>query len=91
MLRLCSATYQILHSSQRVVGIVQRVGQLVDAVVGLTVAVEAKAHCHAASRQEAGRVSSQQRKVLQPEPHLAQKASFPLEHKIKRPVKQQTG
>lgn len=43
-------TYQTLHTRQRVVGVVQRVGQLVDAIVGLAVAIEADAHCNAAKR-----------------------------------------
>lgn len=47
---LCTVTYQTLHTRQRVVGVVQRVGQLVDAIVGLAVAVEADAHCNAAKR-----------------------------------------
>lgn len=47
---LSRVTYQTLHTRQRVVGVVQRVGQLVDAIVGLTVAVEADAHCNAAKR-----------------------------------------
>lgn len=47
---LSRVTYQTLHTRQRVVGVVQRVGQLVDAIVGLAVAVEADAHCNAAKR-----------------------------------------
>lgn len=50
---MCSGllvTYQTLHTRQRVVGVVQRVGQLVDAIVGLAVAIEADTHCNAAKR-----------------------------------------
>ncbi len=43
-------TYQTVHSSQCVIGIVQGVGQLVHAVIGLTVAIETHTHCDAAER-----------------------------------------
>lgn len=45
-------TYQAVHAAQRVVGVVQRVRQLVDAVVGLAVAVETHAHGHAAGETQ---------------------------------------
>lgn len=43
-------TYQAVHAAQRVVGVVQGVGQLVHAVVGLAVAIETHTHCDAAER-----------------------------------------
>lgn len=38
--RVTSFTHQVLHAAQRAVGTVERVGQLVHAVVGLAVAIE---------------------------------------------------
>lgn len=43
-------THQTVHTAQRVIGVVQGVGQLVDTVVGLAVAIETHAHCNAAER-----------------------------------------
>lgn len=48
--RWCS-TYQAVHTAQRVIGVVQGVGQLVHAVIGLTVAIETHTHRDAAERR----------------------------------------
>lgn len=53
-----ASTYQAVHTTHCVIGVVQRVGQLVYAVIGLTVAVETHTHCDAAERGETeGQVS----------------------------------
>lgn len=44
-------TYQTVHAAQCVIGIVEGVGQLVHAVVGLAVAIETHTHCDAAERR----------------------------------------
>lgn len=44
-------TYQTVHTTQRMIGVVQGVGQLVHAVIGLTVAIETHTHCDAAERR----------------------------------------
>lgn len=46
----CVCTYQAVHSTQGVVGVVEGVGQLVHAIVGLAVAVETHAHRDAVER-----------------------------------------
>lgn len=46
----CLFTHQAVHSTQAVVGVVEGVGQLVHAIIGLTVAVETHAHRDAVGR-----------------------------------------
>lgn len=43
-------TNQTVHAAQRVIGIVNRVGQLVDSIVGLTVAIETHTHSNTEKR-----------------------------------------
>lgn len=47
-------TYQTVNTTKCVIGIVQRIGQLVHTVVGLTVAIETYTHCDAAERRDTG-------------------------------------
>lgn len=51
---LYSATYQSVDSRQRVIGIVQGVRQLVDAIVGLAIAVETDADRGAVDKAQVG-------------------------------------
>ena len=48
MLGALCFTYQTVHTAQRMIGVVQGVGQLVHAVIGLAVAIETHTHCNAA-------------------------------------------
>lgn len=60
-------TYQTVHAVQCVIGIVQGVGQLVHAVIGLTVAIETHTHCDAAQRRgTGGQVSTAQQQHCLP-------------------------
>lgn len=47
-----SFTHQVLHAAQRAVGAVERVGQLVHAVVGLAVAIETHSDSRTARKDE---------------------------------------
>lgn len=47
-----SSTHQVLHAAQRAVGAVERVGQLVHAVVGLAVAIETHSDSRTARKDE---------------------------------------
>lgn len=47
-------TYQTVNTTKCVIGIVQRIGQLVHTVVGLTVAIETYTHCDAVERRDTG-------------------------------------
>lgn len=44
-------TYQTVHAAQCMIGIVERVGQLVHAIICLTVAIETHTHRDAAKRR----------------------------------------
>lgn len=50
--RVTSFTHQVLHAAQRAVGTVERVGQLVHAVVGLAVAIETHSDGRAARKDK---------------------------------------
>lgn len=51
---ITSFTHQVLHAAQRAVGTVERVGQLVHAVVGLAVAIETHSDSRTARKDELG-------------------------------------
>lgn len=55
-------THQVLHAAQRAVGTVERVGQLVHAVVGLAVAIETHSDGRAA-RKDKVRLNSFEKKT----------------------------
>lgn len=44
-------TYQAVHSCQRVIGVVEGIGQLVHAIIGFAVSIETHSHGNAAKSQ----------------------------------------
>lgn len=54
MWRYLCFTYQTVHTVHCVIGVVQGVGQLVHAIIGLTVAIETHTHGDAAERRGTG-------------------------------------
>lgn len=50
-------TYQAVYTTQGVVSIVQGVGQLINTIIGLTVAIETHTHRDAAEKRGEGQVS----------------------------------
>lgn len=75
------STYQTVHAAQRVVGIVQGVGQLVDSIVGLTVAIETDAHGDAAEgrRRE---IKTREAEMLTPEMRRVSHGHFPFQQTL---------